>query len=502
MNVRPAENVVAAVDAAPAGARICLAAGEYRIAEPLAPKSGQTIEGKGAATLNGAQPLVGFASAGANVWASRFSGELGARTGTCRPKTGNACEYPNAVFRDGRPLRRVMSHEALEEGTFWVDAPKHEVYVYDNPAGHSMEMALAPAGVTDEPEAPVADVTLHGLTVKVFATLAQRGGGGPGWVIADDRAELNHGAGITSGSDTTIEDSDAVENGQEGIGGSGNHITVVKNLIAENNWADFSPEWEAGGAKWGDASDVLVRDNAVRDNKGPGLWSDIDSTGVTYEGKSVIDNELSGIMYEISEQATISHNKVRGDGFGFHVWLWGARILISASHNVLVSDNTVTDNANAIALIQQERGVSERNGLPRVLHNVAVEHNTEITGEGATGVVQDDGDEAIFEAASTISFTGNLHPLDPRVVLLGQPRTRTSRVASLRERRRRHVHKEVIRTAATRASCSGSRAVVEASGNGLGADGRLRTRSELKPGARTPHFAACNRRQVSRLPSA
>lgn len=403
---------MAAVEAAPAGAKICLAAGEYRITEPLAPKSGQTIEGKGHATLSGAQPLTGFSSAGANVWAARFTGELGPRTGTCRPKTVNACEYPNAVFRDGKPLRRVMRQEALQEGTFWIDTPKHEAYVYGNPAGHSLEMALAPAAIADEPEAPAADVTLRGLTVKMFATTAQQGAittGGPGWVIADDRAELNHGAGITSGSETTIEDSKAVENGQEGIGGSGNGIAVVKNLIADNNWAEFSPEWEAGGAKWGYASDLLVRDNIVRDNKGPGLWSDVDSTGVTYEDNDVIDNELSGIIYEISEQATISRNKVRGNGFGFHVWLWGAGILISASHNILVSANNVTDNANAITLVQQERGVSERNGLPRVLNNIAVEHNTETMGEGATGAVQDDGDEAIFEPASMISFTHNTY---------------------------------------------------------------------------------------------
>ena len=413
LRVKPSEDVAAAVERAPLNATVCLASGEYRISEPLLPKAGQTIEGLGHATLNGAQPLMGFGAVGGKVWAAGFTGELGARTGECEPKTGNACQLPNAVFRDGEPLRRVTSEDALEEDTFWVDTSRHEVYVYGNPAGHDLEIALAPAAITAESGAhAAAGVTVRGLTVKMFATPAQHGAidaKGPGWTIIDDRAELNHGAGITSEGAATIEHDQAVDNGQEGIGGSGNDTVVVGNLIADNNWAQFSAGWEAGGAKWGYASDLLVRGNTVRDNKGPGLWSDVDSTGVTFEDNTVTDNELAGIMYEISERATIAHNTVRGNGFGFHVWLWGAGILLAASHNVVVADNSVANNANAITLVQQERGVSERNGLPRVLHNIAVEHNIEHMGEGATGMVQDDGDEAIFEPSSKITFADNTY---------------------------------------------------------------------------------------------
>jgi parallel beta-helix repeat protein len=142
----------------------------------------------------------------------------------------------------------------------------------------------------------------------------------------------------------------------------------------------------------------------VRDNKGPGLWSDVDSTGVTYEENNVIDNELSGIVYEISEQATISHNKVRGNGFGFHVWLWGAGILISASHNILISDNTVTDNANSINRAAESANAtachasyttSPSNATPRPWARARPAWS------------RTNGDEAIFEPASMISFTDN-----------------------------------------------------------------------------------------------
>jgi parallel beta-helix repeat protein len=411
VRAHPSEDLAAKVAAAPVSATICLAGGEYRLSEPLRPKTGQTIEGSPGATLIGSEPLTGFASAGASVWAAGFLGELGPRTGECRAKTSNACQLPNAVFRDGKPLRRVMSRASLAEGTFWIEAPAQEVYVYGNPHGHSLEIALTPAAIVSGSEREGADVTVNGLTVKMFATPAQHGAidtSAPGWTITDNRVEENHGAGITTEGGARIEHNKAIDNGEEGIGGTGAETVVIGNLIAENNWAEFDPGWEAGGAKWGYASDLLVRGNTVRQNKGPGLWADVDTTGASFEGNTVTGNELAGIFYEISEDATIAGNTVRGNGFGFDTWLWGSGILIAASHGVAISENTVSGNANAIGLVQQQRGVSERNGRPRVLHEVTVEDNVETLGSGATGMVQDDGDQVLFEDP-TISFSANTY---------------------------------------------------------------------------------------------
>ncbi len=161
------------------------------------------------------------------------------------------------------------------------------------------------------------------------------------------------------------------------------------------------------GGKWGAASDLMVRDNVVRDNRGPGLWSDVQSTDVTYQGNTVTGNADAGIFYEISSGGTITDNYVSGNGFGMDVWLWGSGILLAASSGVVVSDNTVVDNADAIGLIQQDRG-DGGDGTPLVLHDITVDGNTVELGPGSMGLVQDDGDLSVF-SDPTITYAANTY---------------------------------------------------------------------------------------------
>jgi parallel beta-helix repeat protein len=244
----------------------------------------------------------------------------------------------------------------------------------------------------------------------MFATPAQHGAidtSAKGWIIENDRVELNHGAGVTTEGDATIQHVDASDNGEEGIGGTGERTMVVDNLIADNNWAGFDPGWEAGGAKWGAASNLEVLDNVVRDNQGPGLWSDVESTDVTYEGNTVVGNTIAGIFFEISSDATISDNYVSRNGFGMDVWLWGSGILIAESNGVDITDNTVANNANAIGLIQQDRGDGS-NGQPLILHDVSIADNVVNLGTGSMGMVTDDGEDSIF-TDPTITFSANTY---------------------------------------------------------------------------------------------
>jgi hypothetical protein len=85
---------------------------------------------------------------------------------------------------------------------------------------------------------------------------------------------------------------------------------VAGNEIHHNNTAGFSALWEAGGAKWGEAVRLTVRDNSVHHNRGPGLWTHINSIHVLYERNSVHANAGHGIYHEISYDATIRDNRV------------------------------------------------------------------------------------------------------------------------------------------------------------------------------------------------
>jgi parallel beta-helix repeat protein len=404
--VRPVEDLVRVVADSADGATICLARGTYVITQPIEPNRGQTIDGEGRSTLIGAEPLVGFEPAGPDTWDTTIPGDLGSLSGQCISRTKDACQMPNAVFSNAQPLNRVMALDALGRGDFYTRG--RTVYVYGNPSGQSLDIALADAAITSQPGAGDPDVTVTGLTVEMFATAAQHGAidtAAPGWIIQDDRVVLNHGAGVTTEGDAHIEDVDASENGEEGIGGTGHDTMVIDNLIADNNWAGFDPGWEAGGAKWGAASDLDVQGNVVRDNRGPGLWSDVESTDVTFEGNTVTGNSEAGIFYEISSDGVISDNYVSRNGFGMDVWLWGSGILLAESSGVTVSDNTVMDNANAIGLVQQDRG-DGTNGKPLVLHDIAIDDNTVDLGSGSMGLVQDDGDLSVF-SDPTITYSAN-----------------------------------------------------------------------------------------------
>ena len=404
--VRPSESLARVVADSPGGATICLARGTYVIAQPVEPNRGQTIDGEGRATLIGTEPLVGFKAAGSHRWDTTMSGDLGSPSGQCLSGTKDACQLPNAVFSDGRPLTRVMTLDAVSRGDFYTHG--HTVYVYGDPSGHRLDVALASAAITSQPDAGDPDVTVTGLTVEMFATPAQHGAidtAAPGWIIQDDRVEMNHGAGVTTEGDAHIEHVDASDNGEEGIGGTGDHTVVIDNVIADNNWAGFDPGWEAGGAKWGAVSDLIVQDNVVRDNQGPGLWSDVESADVTFEGNTVTGNAEAGILYEISSDGLISDNDVSRNGFGMNVWLWGSGILVAESSGVTVSDNTVVGNANAIGLIQQDRGDGP-DGDPLVLHDVTIDGNTVDLGSGSMGLVQDDGDLSVF-SDPTITYSAN-----------------------------------------------------------------------------------------------
>jgi parallel beta-helix repeat protein len=383
-----------------------LAPGTYPINQPIVPNAGQTIQGGGRATLIGSRRLTDFVPTAHDRWVTDFAGGFGSRTGECLE--GTACEFPNAVFSNGQPLRRVMSIVKVTEGTFYCRG--HRIYVYGDPSQQQIEVAVAPVAVTSNARDTDLNVTVAGLTIEMFATPAQHGAidtSAPGWTIEDDQVGLNHGAGVTTEGHATIENVDASDNGEEGIGGTGADTMVVDNVIDNNNWAGFDPEWEAGGAKWGAASDLTVSGNVVRDNQGPGLWSDVQSTDVTYEGNTVTGNTIAGIFFEISSDATISDNYVSDNGFGMNVWLWGSGILIAESSDVHVTGNTVATNANAIGLIQQRRGKGS-DGQRLILHDISIDDNVVNLGTGSMGMVTDDGENSVF-SDPTIGYSDNIY---------------------------------------------------------------------------------------------
>ncbi len=396
VTVTPADDIAALVASADPGTEFVLTGGIHR-ADEIRPKDGMTFRGLPDAVLSGAIELDGFTKAG-EQW------EL---TGAPLDQTGHgscageyeACRYRNDLFMDDHVLWRVDEREELEAGSWWSDGTT--IVVFDDPAVRNVELAVTNYAFVGSAN----DVTIADLVVEKYAVRAQEGaiqsqqpaGGdmGSGWLIESVEARLNHGAGIRVGSDTVVRDSFIHHNGQLGIAGSrGTNILIEDCEIAFNNTRGFSTGWEAGGTKFTRTTGLRLVGNNVHDNFGPGLWVDIDAYETQYLDNTVTDNTGPGIFHEISYDALISGNTVTGNGFAKPVWLWGGGILIAASEDVEVTNNTVAGNADGIAAIQQDR--SEDSGGPYYLSNLWVHHNTITMETGQSGLVEDFDDDAVF----------------------------------------------------------------------------------------------------------
>jgi hypothetical protein len=281
------------------------------------------------------------------------------------------------------------------------------------------------------PASPTSGVRIQGIEITNYNPPIQMGavrGGGhtgaegtTGWVVA--WCNIHHnltGGGLRLGHQMQVLNNTIHHNAQLGIGGTGTGILCQGNDISYNNWLfQYNPGFEAGGTKFSSSTDLVVRSNWCHHNGGPGLWTDINNYNTRYEYNTVEGNAREGIVHEVSFSAVINNNLVIGNGTGDPFrgqgWLWNAGIGIHASQDVEVHANTVKDNRNGIALIQQDRSQAAGEsyappGEGFIVQNVWVHDNAvDETLYGTTGAVQDVGSLAIFTRNNR--FTNNSYTL-------------------------------------------------------------------------------------------
>ncbi len=246
----------------------------------------------------------------------------------------------------------------------------------------------------DDQYAPITDRTFEGAAA------------GTGWTVENCDLHHNSWAGLALSDGSIARNNKIHDNGVIGLAVSwvrSSGALVEGNEIYGNNTTGADEYYEAGGSKFGETENLIVRDNFVHDNNGPGLWTDIDNINTLYENNVVEGNSGAGIFHEISYSATIRNNQVRGNGFRNRGWLWEGGIMVAGSQNVEIYGNIVEDNYNGITLIQQDRGSGAIG--PYLLRNVSVHDNT-VVRSGRTGAVQDMGDQSMFTTGD-ITFQNN-----------------------------------------------------------------------------------------------
>jgi len=421
VTLNPGDNIEAAVQKASGGTTFQLKAGVYRF-QSVTPKDGDTFAGEQGTVLTGAQVLNDFSQQG-QFWVAKVQVQRSEPRGQCADDAP-ACTLPEDLFIDDKPLRRSPNQEGVAPGKWYLDYDGGQLYLADDPSGHKVEISLTRHAF----QGTARNVTIRGLVVEKYANPALSGAihgaidppgpAGQGWVIEDNEVRLNHGEGVYIGPQGHVIHNNLHDNGQFGIAGSGKNILIDGNEIAHNNYAGFNYSWGAGGSKFVFTDGLIVRNNKVHDNEGPGLWTDIENVNVLYENNSTSHNKVAGIFHEISYDAVIRNNTVEEDGLnpkGSGPW-WGGGIVVSASSHVEVYGNHVINCMNGIVILQDERGNSKVRGTKYLVRDLYV-HDNDIT--------QGQGVAAAFVAKPSLGsapFTGSNNRFEHNTYRLSDPK--------------------------------------------------------------------------------
>lgn len=383
--IAPGDSLSDASAAAEEGETFILEPGVHRM-QTLDPRAEQRFLGMEGAVLSGAMLLTEF-EAGDGYWTHGGIDAQGEERGTCVNEE-STCTLPEDLYVDDERLRRVASLGEVEAGSWFLDHDSDTLYLGSDPTGREVELAVLPYAFGGKSQ----DVTIDGLIIEKYASPAQRGAvmAATGWTIVNNELRWNHGAGLYVGSELYVANNYIHHNGQLGIAEGGVNSVYEANEVAYNHLGDFSFQWGAGGMKFVHTHGMVLRENFVHHNAGPGIWIDGFNVDTTFEGNRIVDNLDSGIKVEISGSAVIADNVVTGNAFGNPDNLRGAGIMIRESGPVEVYGNRVAGNKEALILFHD---ANRNNPTENFLHDIWV-HDNEIVLDGHVGFFGDIGSDA------------------------------------------------------------------------------------------------------------
>jgi hypothetical protein len=344
-----APNIPSIVGSKPGGTGFCFAPGVYWMTRTITSLTNDRFIGTGTTragvVLTGSKLLTGWATGGGmyihtgNVVSLR-------RGGLCY--SGSACSYSDWLFRAGLPMRRTLApctSTNVRTGIFCVDYKAKKIFIHDNPGGVSMAYSYLQGAIAGGSGVIVRNLTIDKYANTVGDTATLRAG--TGWLVDNIAMQYNHGCAIAlvGSSGTVVQNSRFHDNGQLGYCGRTNGAIFRNNEVDHNNFLAINAPWGGGGGKFVHSNNVTVANNRVHDNRGNGIWFDLDSKGGVITGNTSTNNSGiygagNGITYEVSCYATILGNTSSGNGM--------AGIQLRASHHSTVGaigqGNTVANN--------------------------------------------------------------------------------------------------------------------------------------------------------------
>lgn len=384
----------AKIDQAAPGTTFVVEAGVHRVGD-LHARSGDTFQGEPGAMLCGSDVLSQWVKEGQH-WVSVEPLPIPRMDYHDAPCPSWACRHPQDLYVDGYFAERVFAPPAAGSRHLWyLDQGRRKVVLAFDPRKHLVEISgRNEFALSGRHRGTAEGVTVSGLKIFRYATPPLEAAilPGPDWEIRGCEVAFNHAGGIGSADRTRIKSCFIHHNGQQGVVGAGADITVEGCDVAWNTLPSFTSHWSCGGIKLAATQRLVVRNNYVRENAGPGIWVDIDSTDVLVEGNIVEDSTWEGILMEISCRGRITRNILRRNGLSSRGGLWGAQICIQNAREMMVVDNCMelplrgTRSTSGVVMINQSHRGEGPCGLNN-LHNNVVSRNTIIMGlGGASGV--------------------------------------------------------------------------------------------------------------------
>jgi hypothetical protein len=298
----------------------------------------------------------------------------------------------------GGPIMQEIG--GTPDGRFWVDNSGQAIEVRlptGTPAEHTIEIttreqAFAPL------EKGLAYIRVKGITFQHAGNgypVPQHGlvstGGGNHWIIEGNTIEWANGVGLDIGNgdwsggftpqagESHIVRGNTIRYcGVEGMAGMQTRDTIVEdNLIEWCGWADAEREWEAAGAKFHGARNMLFRQNVVRHIRhANAVWFDSGNTNCRITRNIFADvlTVSAAVHMEMDRQPNLIDNNIIWDvrnaepGTPGQRGCAGSGIFINASDHLSIAQNLIgrCDNSGVFAIVRPDRansGLAENNDI-------------------------------------------------------------------------------------------------------------------------------------------
>ena len=375
---RPFKTIQQGLDRATAGDHVIVRAGVYR--EEIKLNHGGTAQAPltlraeklGTVTVDGAVPVTDLVQApaasgkhGVTVWVSTsyhspyvpMKDPWGLRDAWLKEGATGAeqvelCSRNDMAWLDGRFLTQVESPEDLASGTFYVNraANTFEVALPDGDLPEQHLIEVAKLGTLFAAENGASYVQVRGFhftrSASGYGNAVARFGyyATTGWVVADNVVDDGTWSGMQLfGSHNLILRNVSAHNGDEGISGIITDTVLDGNASLSNNWKGIRDTYESGGGKFTQSHRVVVCNHEAADNRGPGIWFDINNSDITLENVRAHGNHYAGIFLEISPGPSVMRDcQCWGNA--------GAGITIGESNQVLLENNVLNQNWDGIEL--------------------------------------------------------------------------------------------------------------------------------------------------------